>query len=176
MNRKELIELLEKHRKSNIDCPVYDVIYVIIEHLIEQEHEAEFEYPLWRKVANGEHKGMVYKFTELLAGIPVTDTMGNKYIGDYSASVRPHEDDCWTPCEKPEPTPEPLEFTGEPVMAYVSNINSKQGYLEAVRIKRIRQVVSHGVCYTAIMSGKTNTKSGDICVWRYAWPVEGEKK
>ena len=74
------------------------------------------------------------------------------------------------------PEPKPLQFNGTPVWAYVSNINSEQGYLEAVRIKRIRQVVAHGSCYTVIMGRNTNTESGDTCIWDYAWRIpEGEE-
>jgi len=76
----------------------------------------------------------------------------------------------WAP-----PIPEPLQFDGTPVWAWVGKTwvgKNEDEYKKKVE----RQVIAHGEHYVAMCGDDENTNSNDVLIWRFAWAIpDGEK-
>ena len=130
-----------------------------------------FEYPLYRKNKHG----MVVEFIGRKTGTVLIASDPCFPVGSKSDHFIYHEDDCWTPCEKPLPEPKPLQFDGTPKWAYVSN--REDGYEEAVDNKRKRHVVAGNSLrgYAGIVYGNNNTEYNKITHWPYAWEIPADE-
>ena len=166
MNRAELIGLQNRHRASRSGI-AHETVDKILTHLIEQTPEPE--YPLWFVLRDGRCKGSIYEFTSLNSGTVIQSTNHLRPVGWCSSHLN-HKDDCWIPCEKPDTTPEPLVFTGEPVWAWVGN--KPDDY----KNKLVRQVVAHKEHFTTMEMGKSNLETSFVFGFEYAWRIpEGEE-